>query len=110
MLLSDEEISEISLSAVTVKDAVADVRAVEDAILAKLAAKELPKPVCWSVESSKKGTPLFGKGWMFSLVEHLDAKFPLFTDDQLRQAYSQGFAAGAAAQISRLGEKDGPNT
>lgn len=60
MILSEQDIAEISLSAVTVKDAVADARAVEAALLAKLASAELPEP---------------------ALPTH--AKGPMFTADQL---------------------------
>jgi len=66
-----------------------------DIELRKLAEFELPVAACWSVESNKKGRPLFGKGWMFSPVQQLDAKFPLYTADQMRQAYAQGVASMA---------------
>ena len=75
MILSEQDIAEISLSAVTVKDAVADARAVEAALLAKLASAELPEP---------------------ALPTH--AKGPMFTADQLRQAYAQGAAAQLSAE------------
>lgn len=90
-LLSDEEISQISLSAVTVKDATDDVRAIEAAILAKLAAKELPEPIVWRDEGYE--------GWHASKFIEEDT-IETYTADQLRQAHAQGFAAGAAAQLS----------
>lgn len=86
-LLSDEEISQISLSAVTVKDATEDVRAIEAAILAKLAAKELPEP----------NVKLHGKGKGGKLSDHV---VELYDAAQLQQAHAQGFAAGAAAQLA----------
>lgn len=83
MLLSDEEISQISLSAVTVKDATEDVRAIEAAILAKLASAELPK--------LPEPSEMDGARWGY-------------TSDDMQshaiEAYAQGFAAGAAAQLS----------
>lgn len=78
MILSDEEIAEISLSAVTVKDAIADVRAVEAAILAKLASAELPEPSIFQYDAM------------------LASPIKAYTADQLRQAYAQG----AAEQLS----------
>lgn len=81
MLLSEKEISQISLSAVTVKDATEDARAIEAAILAKLAAKELPEPVV--IDKHESG---------YEIRDYKKA--------QIQQAYAQGFAAGAAAQLS----------
>ena len=99
MLLTDEEIAEISLSAVTVKDAIADVCAVEAAILAKLASAELPEPA-GRVMEERNG---FVRGRLYRIEDRVDGK-PLYTVDQLRQAYAQG----AAAQLDRLekAEKD----
>ena len=77
MILSEQDIAEISLSAVTVKDAIADVRAVEAAILAKLASAELPEPATVTVLK----------------------EIPYYTADQLRQAYAQGAAAQLAEPI-----------
>ena len=45
VILTDEDIESISLSVVSVKDAKADARAVEAAVLAKLASK---KPDAWA--------------------------------------------------------------
>jgi len=47
MILTDEDIEGISLSAVSGKDAKADARAVEAAVLAKLASAELPEPALY---------------------------------------------------------------
>ena len=91
MLLSDEEISQISLSAVTVKDATADVRVIEAAILAKLAAKELPEP------AMKETNPHHNSG--HDPYNGL-ANLQWFTAAQLNEAHAQGFAAGAASQLA----------
>ena len=93
MLLSDEEISQISLSAVTVKDATEDVRAIEAAILAKLAAKDLPEPVgAYELVVGQEEW----QGCPSEIIEMRDA----YSAEQLNEAHAQGFAAGAASQLS----------
>ena len=59
--------------------------AIESAILAKLASAELPEPDCVLSTNRYGSSP--------------DA-YPVFTADQLHQAFAQGFAAGAAAQLA----------
>lgn len=103
MLLSDEEISQISLSAVTVKDATEDARAIESALLAKLGAMELPEPVEEQFQTREEGVwhNFIDEDHRLNTKE--DGRWPmrsLFTADQLRQAHAQGYAQGAAAQLA----------
>lgn len=80
-LLSDKELRAL----VPNSDNLESARAIEAAILAKLAAKELPEPAIsdgeWFEENSRAATDFY-------------------TAAQLHEAHAQGFAAGASAQLS----------
>lgn len=58
-------------------------RAIEAAILAKLASAELPEPIKTYPKS-----------------KNVEKPFSVYSADQLRQVHAQGFAAGAAAQLA----------
>ena len=92
MLLSDEEIMEIIVD--KPEETLLDFsRAIESAIFAKLAAKELPEPVgAYELVVGQEEW----QGLPSEIIEMRDA----YSADQLRQAHAQGFAAGAAAQLS----------
>ena len=81
MLLSDEELWALVPNA----DNLDAARAIEAAILAKLAAKELPEPQKYPADCFMRE------------VNVCDA---LAVSIAIQQAHAQGFAAGAAAQLS----------
>jgi len=84
MLLTDEELWALAPNADNLESA----RAIESAILAKLASEELPEPSI--LKDEELGD--------FSLVENH------YTETSMRlsqaQAYAQGYAQGAAAQLA----------
>lgn len=105
MILTDEDIEGISLSVVSVKDAKADARAVEAAVLAKLAWMELPNAEfsSWHGEDYKT---LLNPNGVCNAFNHppripedkywTDKGYhgePLYTAQQLNQAYAQGAAS-----------------
>lgn len=81
-LLSDDEIEEISHGKVG-STRFQYVRAAEAAILAKLASAELPEPDCLLSANRYGISP--------------DA-YPVYTADQLRQAFAQGAASQLSAE------------
>ena len=86
MILSDEEISDLWVTELDDRKTVTTfARAIEAAILAKLASAELPEPAIrdgeWFEENSRAATDFY-------------------TADQLRQAYAQGAAAQLAEKPS----------
>ena len=92
MILTDEEISDLWVTELDDRRTVTTfARAIEAAILAKLASAELPEP------ELHDGITVTAKGKYKSTEDG-------YTADQLRQAYAQG----AAAQLDRLkaAEKD----
>lgn len=121
-LLSDEEEWKLwnaqGIDDMNQAEAIAFARAYAAAILAKLAAKELPEPVYEVYKylgpyDSENGFDECDKATYEACKAETDRR-AYYPADQLtawgNTRYAQGFAAGAAAQISRLGEKDGPNT
>ena len=60
----------------------------EKAVLAKLASAELPEPVA-NISASQKGC-----------IGFVRPDKPYYTAAQLHEAHAQGFAAGAASQLS----------
>ena len=90
MLLSKEDVNVLRL---TSADAFELAAKVEAAILAKLASAELPEPA-GRVMAERHG---FVSGRMYRIEDRVDGN-PLFTADQLRQAYAQGAAAQLSAE------------
>jgi len=82
MILTDEEI-EACAADDDGSDDMAFARAIEAAIMAKLASAELPEPATWGLRD---------------FVTRSEK--PLYTADQLRQAYAQGAAAQLAEKPS----------
>ena len=72
-------------------------RALEAAILAKLASAELPEPFGWAKQSEIEQHARFG-GSINLWREKFDNDTTFYTADQLRQAYAQGAASQLSAE------------
>jgi len=87
MLLSDDEIKRCLYNSGDPDGLIEFARAVEAAILAKLASAELPEPLVWDYYDFE--------GWRPRVMVDDDV-CETYTADQLRQAYAQGAAAQLA--------------
>lgn len=90
-LLTDEELWALVPNADNLNDA----KAVQAALLAKLASAELPEPA-GRVMAERNG---FVRGRLYRIEDRVDGK-PLYTADQLTAWGNTRYAQGAAAQLS----------
>ena len=84
MLLTDDEIKEIFRNEGPSDFELCFARAIEAAILAKLASAELPEPAM--------------KHYQRDFRMQITGETPFYTADQLRQAYAQGAASQLSAE------------